>query len=86
MEIARALSTGPEMMLLDGPTPNIAAGETAKLPSVLKREKREMRVENQTAAGNMLGSKQSAAFAAQRFSELTTHLPFTKRAGTTIAG
>ncbi|WP_280952412.1 MULTISPECIES: hypothetical protein [Mesorhizobium] len=41
MEIARALSTGPEMMLLDGSTPNIAAGETAKLSSVLKREKRE---------------------------------------------
>ncbi|WP_280940532.1 MULTISPECIES: hypothetical protein [Mesorhizobium] len=41
MEIARALSTGPEMMLLDGPTPNIAAGETAKLSSVLKREKHE---------------------------------------------
>ncbi|WP_197093082.1 MULTISPECIES: hypothetical protein [Mesorhizobium] len=86
MEIARALSTGPEMMLLDGPTPNIAAGETAKLSSVLKREASVMRVENQTAAGNMSGSKQSTAFDAQRFSELTTHLPLAKRAGTTFAG
>ncbi|WP_141245535.1 MULTISPECIES: hypothetical protein [unclassified Mesorhizobium] len=74
MEIAGAFSTGPEMMLLDGPTPNIAPGETAKLSSVLKREASVMRVENQTAAGTMSGSKQSTAFYAQRFSELTTHL------------
>ncbi|RUV17093.1 MULTISPECIES: sugar ABC transporter ATP-binding protein [unclassified Mesorhizobium] len=36
-EIARALSTGAEVLLLDEPTANLTAGETAKLFSVLKR-------------------------------------------------
>lgn len=37
VEIARALSTGAEVLLLDEPTANLTAGETAKLFSVLKR-------------------------------------------------
>ncbi|BCG82220.1 ATP-binding cassette domain-containing protein [Mesorhizobium sp. 113-3-3] len=37
VEIARALSTGAEVLLLDEPTANLTAGETAKLFSVLRR-------------------------------------------------
>ncbi|MER9331156.1 ATP-binding cassette domain-containing protein [Mesorhizobium sp. M0488] len=37
VELARALSTGAEVLLLDEPTANPTAGETAKLFSVLKR-------------------------------------------------
>lgn len=41
VEIARALSTGAEVLLLDEPTANLTAGETAKLFSVLKRLARD---------------------------------------------
>ncbi|WP_141700901.1 sugar ABC transporter ATP-binding protein [Mesorhizobium sp. SEMIA 3007] len=41
VEIARALSTGAEVLLLDEPTANLTAGETAKLFSVLRRLVRE---------------------------------------------
>lgn len=37
VEIARALSMGAEVLLLDEPTANLTAGETAKLFAVLKR-------------------------------------------------
>ncbi|AMS45420.1 ATP-binding cassette domain-containing protein [Aminobacter aminovorans] len=37
VEIARALSTGAEVLLLDEPTANLTAGETNKLFAVLKR-------------------------------------------------
>ncbi|MDX8496719.1 hypothetical protein RFN29_35120 [Mesorhizobium sp. VK22B] len=45
-----------------------------------------MGVENQTAAGNMSGSKQLIAFDAQSFPSLTTHVPLAKGAGTAFAG
>ncbi|TGP77391.1 sugar ABC transporter ATP-binding protein [bacterium M00.F.Ca.ET.227.01.1.1] len=41
VEIARALSTGAEVLLLDEPTANLTAGETAKLFCVLKRLARD---------------------------------------------
>ncbi|MER8759866.1 sugar ABC transporter ATP-binding protein [Mesorhizobium sp. M0976] len=37
VEIARALSTGAEVLLLDEPTANLTAGETGKLFAVLRR-------------------------------------------------
>src|SRR5690606_1925244 len=37
VEIARALSIGAEVLLLDEPTANLTAAETAKLFAVLKR-------------------------------------------------
>lgn len=44
VEIARALSTGAEVLLLDEPTANLTAGETERLFTVLRRLVREKNI------------------------------------------
>lgn len=44
VEIARALSTGAEVLLLDEPTANLTAGETERLFAVLRRLVREKNI------------------------------------------